>query len=305
VVPVRRHARNRNAYLACGGLVLAVVTSAASAADQQSGSHDSAPGQESTASPQPPEPASSAPLPTAYVYPCSCEHPKDAEQDNLCIQRRAAKAAYSQAVWAARTFWVGVGGTIAVVVTLFFTAVAARAAQSAADASTRQANLAELAQTSLERPYVFVAEITLHIRVDEIVPGYRAALAHPPEVKYNFVNHGRTPAIVVNVSQSIIITYCEEPSPKPDRYDASIEGEIILPAVGKIDRGYITHHWDKWLPTAQYDELMEGRISLFFQGKVNYADVHGARFETAYCFKYHPVLNSFSTFGGSEHNYRT
>jgi len=62
-------------------------------------------------------PATSAQSP-AYDYPYNCNKPKSAEQDGLCINKRAADAAVESADWAKATFWMGVVGTIAIALTL-------------------------------------------------------------------------------------------------------------------------------------------------------------------------------------------
>nr|MBA3812692.1 hypothetical protein [Caulobacteraceae bacterium] len=45
--------------------------------------------------------------PVAYDPP-SCERPASAEQDRLCLQRRAVEAAEQNAMWIERLYWVGV-----------------------------------------------------------------------------------------------------------------------------------------------------------------------------------------------------
>ncbi len=75
------------------------------------------------------------------------------------MARRSAKATEAQAKWAFRTFWVGVAGTIAVAVTLIFTAKAADAAKLGAEAAKRAAEVAESALVTAERAYVHLHEI--------------------------------------------------------------------------------------------------------------------------------------------------
>ena len=75
--------------------------------------------------------------PAPYQSPTHCEHPESAEQENLCIARRASSAAEDQAYWARRNFWIGVAGTFFVVLTFLATAGATWAAQRSALAAEK------------------------------------------------------------------------------------------------------------------------------------------------------------------------
>ncbi len=95
--------------------------------EQENRTDTAAQAKQASGYPNPPAAFSASPSPTAYIYSYSCEHPKDSDQDHLCIERKAAKYAHAQALWACRTFWLGILGTIAIAITLIFTARAARA----------------------------------------------------------------------------------------------------------------------------------------------------------------------------------
>ncbi len=66
--------------------------------------------------------------PSAYQYPYSCDRPKDAEQDNLCIERQANK-------WSKQTFFIGIAGTFGLVISLIASAITTKAALDAVSAA--------------------------------------------------------------------------------------------------------------------------------------------------------------------------
>jgi hypothetical protein len=97
--------------------------------------------------------------PKPYKTPTRCERPESAEQENLCIERGAARAAEDQAYWARLTFWIGVAGTSGVVLTLFATAWAAWAAQRSAQAAEVAVSHAQTATVAQLRAYVSLKKI--------------------------------------------------------------------------------------------------------------------------------------------------
>lgn len=145
------------AGVALGGLIAVfLLDGAASAATRQDRGHGSAPPQKAAQQPPPPAPPASAQAPEPYVYPYSCERPKSAEQDNLCIARQAAAAAKEQALWAYNTFLVGAFGIPFIVLTLAATAGAAWASKRSADAAVKQADIAKQTLSVSQRPWLFV-----------------------------------------------------------------------------------------------------------------------------------------------------
>ena len=138
--------------LALGWLMLVMLSVAPASADQARQGDSQAPTYETAQHPPPPASVASDPSARPDIYPYSCEHPQHADQENLCIQRRAVKVAEKQATWAKFTFIIGCAGTAAVVATLAFTAVAARATQDSV-------KVAERALTQTERAFVYPAEV--------------------------------------------------------------------------------------------------------------------------------------------------
>lgn len=67
-------------------------------------------------------PTPAAALPPPADDPVACEHPASAEQERLCLQRRTADAAERGAIWAERTYFIGLGilGLILAIVLAYF-----------------------------------------------------------------------------------------------------------------------------------------------------------------------------------------
>jgi len=164
--------------------------------------------------------------PKPYIYPYSCDKPQSSEQDNLCIERRAAKAAEDQVNWSRYTFYIGCFGTAAVVATLVVTAIAARAAQTAAEATVLSVQAAQrsavAAETAghVERAWLFCDDI-------QTIEGSNVQFRGNSSEGYIFVivwyNGGRTPAtkIETTIMYEIIKTTDDIPSFHRDFFEVS------------------------------------------------------------------------------------
>src|SRR5258708_3356506 len=81
----------------------------------------------------------------SYVYPYACDRPLSSQQDNLCIERRAAETADK---WGRLTFRVGLAIAVGLFLTFLATAAAAWAAARSANAAERSARASENALTN-------------------------------------------------------------------------------------------------------------------------------------------------------------
>ena len=125
------------------------------------------------------------------VYPYSCERPKNAEQDTLCIARQAADAAKEQALWAYNTFLVGMFSIPLVIFTFAATAGATWASKRSADAAVTQADIAKQSLSVSQRPWLFV-------EVDVIEPmQILSPVGFYLNFKFRTDNIGATPALDV------------------------------------------------------------------------------------------------------------
>lgn len=157
MVSVRCAQGNWCAGLALGGLIAAILlNSEVLAANPQNHDHGRAPAKSATQQPPPPAPPASTQIPEPYVYPYSCERPKSAAEDNLCIARQAADAAKEQALWAYNTFLVGVFSVPLIILTFAATAGATWASKRSADAAVKQADIAKQTLSVSQRPWLFV-----------------------------------------------------------------------------------------------------------------------------------------------------
>ncbi len=198
MVSIRGVKSNWGAGLAFGGLIVALLLNGVTlAATQHDSRHSSTPAQKAAQDPPKPAPPASTQAPEPYVYPYSCERPKSAEQDNLCIERKAVDAAEKQAVWAQNTFWLGVAGTIFVILTLAATSLSTWASKRSADAAVRQA---ELAQKALPRSWLYI-ELTPQDR-PQVDYGPGGSLKIPMWIR----NYGTIPGTIVSIETGLYVT---------------------------------------------------------------------------------------------------
>jgi hypothetical protein len=295
-----------------------------------SNAEDAAPASDSEPKPAPPSPVidPSSPHHIQFIYPDSCTHSQSDNQDNLCIQARAANAAESQAFWAALTFVVAVFGTIGVLWTLHYTAKAANAAKAAADALP-----------ALERAHIFVeiggsniASILAQLsEFDSSGASLRGSNRismgdgsvrpttfddgqHVFEVRFRFINHGKTPAIIKEVSASVDhFTAMNEPS---YMCRIPIVTDVVVPSGYQLGADHTVTAPDK--QCIQYlvaDDILvshsmavavrEGQCVVWFYGRIVYDDVFGTEHITAWWRRYHVTRNRLVWHGDSKYNRRT
>jgi hypothetical protein len=219
-------------------LVLALLIAHPALANQQ-GANDGQAIATETASKPPPAAPSLDPPASADVYAKSCEHPKNTDQANLCIERSSMKATQQQAFWAKLTFVITTLGTAAVVTTLVYTAVAARAAQTAAEATVasvkaaqRSADAAEKAGHT-ERAWVFYEGLRLGDAPEADVFG---TIRDVFVIYVSWINGGRTPAVKANLYATAQIIDTNIPPPL-FRWSFPAESNVII-GQGKVATTY-------------------------------------------------------------------
>jgi hypothetical protein len=228
------------------------------------------------------QPGPSAPLVVqshpadAYQWQYACDHPKSAEQDNLCIERRAADQAERSANWARNTFWVGIVGTLAVSLTLFYTARAAQAAL-----------LNARAVIDAERPHLLYEGVELfgiypvpdaHGLVRNSGPE-----AHPIRGDLTFINQGKTPCEVGGATFWLI--YGGFP-PAPDYGELNYMKGVWIPAGGPYQAFAIGRPAE--LIGGQRSALLAGKAALFLVGVINYKSVFGKKHITRFAYRFLP-----------------
>jgi hypothetical protein len=159
----------------------------------------------------PPARGRQAAAPAPYRSP-TCDAPTSRDEANECSQARAANAARDQATWALLQLIVGAIGAGAVVVTIWFTAKATRAASASvkvarasaiqssrsATAAAATVEIARKAYLAEHRPWVSVDAI---INTDLTMTDGKLALGF----KFAMRNYGRTPAQKVWIDSALNI----------------------------------------------------------------------------------------------------
>jgi len=228
-----------------------------------------------------------------------------AERGNLSCDAIAAKAAYDQARDADRQIligWLQAGG---LVLSLFFSALATRAAFKAvreaekgaqagldsvveagraADAARDQADLATTAYEALERPYIFVDIIADDIESD-MDNAYSASCYKGKfaiSIEYVIKNFGKTPAVITEIST----TYAIWPDVPPDyRYASNFTSSDLILEAGGVRNDVCRS--DLEYSREAFESLRECEVSAFFIGRIDYSDPTGARrFFTEFCWRY-------------------
>jgi hypothetical protein len=227
---------------------------------------------------------------TRLIYTYSCAKPADENQENLCIEREAAKAAVQQAAWARWTFILGLIGTGIVLATIFYTRRSVGAAISAANAAERAADIAR----SQYRPIVL-----LSINQSEIDYAQRADKTLFPTVSYTLRNVGKSPAHIIAVD--VIMDMAEE-APML-RYLG--QSALFDPV---IDDGCKSGAFPAQLPVAVSStvksDIMLSSQSIFIYGYVFYEDVMFTQMFTRYfMLRYEPSVDRFVLHGGADYNY--
>jgi len=142
-----------------------------------------------------------------------CGKNEDNRSSDLCAQWKAADAARGSAIWAERTFWLGIGGLVVGFLTLIAAGAAAffahkaavetqKGANAAIDAVTETRNANAIAREALEeqdRPWLKVeAELSGILQI---------GLPKCPSVNVSIHvdNIGRSPAVKINVDVEVFI----------------------------------------------------------------------------------------------------
>lgn len=266
--------------------------------------------------PEPPEDRTGAnkdetlsfPLPkgekvTASTYPTVCEKPHEKDYADLCQQWRMAEAARQQLVWLERQFratFLEIGGLLA---SLFFTGWAALAASKAAKSSEESGR----ALVALERAYLFEA-----IRGPEM--GILNRHLHPhdiegmredqkcPAVTFQFINYGKTPAIISEVTGNIEIVPVWGDPTYPTRLLS--QEAIISSSTGSREfRLSLLVPIDERMRRA----FFENQLILRVCARARYKDVFGNPYETRFNWVFRSLGESWQPedVAGKEWNKRT
>lgn len=179
---------------------------------------------------------------------------------------------------------------------------ATNAAVMSAQAGTRQAHVAEAALAQLERPYLFVFDISdleADDYIDEAGPTGNLLLS----VTYSVANYGKIPAII-KYAQAILGAGIEPPMPERLYDGHTLVAAPIFAAGERRDKVAQHHVWDgesgndengQTVPTLKNGESLFLWIILTYRGP--FTDQH----ETRACWLYNESTGRFIPHGGPDH----
>jgi hypothetical protein len=160
-----------------------------------------------------------------------------------------------------------------------FTFYLYRATEKLAHISSQQ----ERSTRIIERAYVF-AKVEF---VEPIVPTHEGTAV--TQARTLFINHGKTPAIIIHMSGAPYVTDSAPqqltPTPHDDR--RLPEGWVIASG------GMFQLPIDMRITNRQLGEMEEGRLKLYCAGLIKYKDILGNERKTGYCWEYVPSHSRF------------
>jgi hypothetical protein len=178
---------------------------------------------------------------------------------------------------------------------------AANTATDAANAASRQAYVAEQSLAKIERPYVFIFNVSA-LAVDEIEDIEEDCTLL--RVTYSIANYGKIPAIIKHAMVSLS-AFTEPLSPARLEYNHSLIVSPILAAGERRDGIEETLKWDGNIKNDEWDNKYPalGDNELWFWAIVAYRGPFTDQHETRICWRYDEATGHFTgPFGGPEHS---
>ena len=300
VVPARRDSRHWRAYLTLGGLILGLLAFTISPLSERAQAQNKDAAQGASNQPNPPAAASaSANQVSSVVQQNSCDRSQADKQSDHCFEWESVEASEQQARWARYSFYAGLAGIVLVVLTFIATAIAAWASHRSANAARDSADVARLALTNLERPFVYV-----EIRKEEagVEFGYKGFITWGA-TQLRFVNCGRSPAIFTRMH---VEPTAKEVGIPPDFCNPSVIGGRSLPSgiVATEARPLIEslslhgHYSESAQEAVGIDEDV-----LWISGFVRYKDFFEVHHITGFAIAFDPERQTWVSSDDDERNY--
>lgn len=233
--------------------------------------------------------------PAAYAYPYACDQPKDAEQDNLCIEREAATAARDQAKWALGAFLLGIISLGLIAATVVFT-------KDAAEAASKAAKAAEKALNDLERPWLYLESVGFKRREITGTAWDNSEKITPYAywIDITFRNGGRMLAEVIKIEFRVVDKGQMTPMPDFSQPLAPLnfEKKFVLP--GKAGKS-----GQFGVPIPAYNEGPHdpGVPQLVIYGRLQYRGLISDGHETGFTIEPWFIGGAWVTYGGDAYNY--
>jgi hypothetical protein len=198
------------------------------------------------------------------------------------------------------TWWLAVLTGALVMVSLgqgFFLLRSNKTARMAAIAAQKSADFIP----AIERSYVFMQISYFTFQLTPVQVGTERSKVYSLSVRFNFINHGKTPAIIRELRAGIKRLKSELP---PNAWKA----EDIVPLGRKVLGSEYAYQpqidmGDDPLAEADGGLILNSALFVYFFGHLAYEDVFGNSHETQFCWRL--SQGCFEEWGGKAHNFRT
>jgi hypothetical protein len=253
----------------------------------------------------PPAPAIDGPKPVETDWnKVECAKPKNHDEADLCEQRRMSQAA-ENGVWLSKIqIGLGIIGAVLVLWSLFYTRVAAIAAKDAAVSSLQSAlNASKQVDAAIkaESPYV-----TIRITEAGIQFCDGGAFNFRPKswFAFEFVNHGKTPALLKEFYETYPVVTVLPPEP----IDPMVTRGRLLP-IGTVSANGSPFRQDTNLIQKRGVDIFSVDNSawrtkyLLFQGYLRYADAFGNHYIMGWLARFFPEHDAWALRGDEKYNY--
>jgi hypothetical protein len=177
------------------------------------------------------------------------------------------------------------------------------AAEKSAAAAEKSAKVAEDALTVLERPCVFIdRKISLVNGVQETkhFTASNPAVNSHFAVEYFIANHGRTPAIIKNITACLVVI---SGIPGNRRIVATEQIPSAIAIVKGVPKGPLMCISAEPATESGCDEILSGQKFLFFYGQIMYRDIFSYDYATGFGWRYFPKANIWNPAGGNDYNF--
>lgn len=194
---------------------------------------------------------------TGPNYVNSCGNAKTTEETNVCLARASLKAYKKQVFWAAATFFAGMLGTAAVLITLIWTVKSVRASERSADAAI--ASVATTLDVGRAQTRAYISFVDATVVMKRIVSKTDGTYI-VPFFTIRIKNFGASPAIGFKFYTTAIYTGVVDVRLRNGGSRDYIWGDQNIPASEEI--GF------RDFPIA-YAEIVEDDIKRFDRGAVS------------------------------------
>lgn len=180
-----------------------------------------------------------------------------------------------------------------------------KATTIAATAAKQSADVAELALTDLEGPFLY--PVIEHQDISSTL-GAIARYNHPtspftpprPVISFRFRNYGRSPALPQNVGA--VFFYGQPADVYHDQF-GGFAAEMLINA-GAVTELPVERRMIEGIGREEHKNIMEGADKIYLRGSVTYFDIFGNRYEQRFCLAWRIDTHSFMAWGTDDNRRR-